>query len=248
VSADELSINVLKGKAFGREIHVSRLEQGEIEGEKVFVGQAVGGKIRAHEVVIELLGSHVKITASKSIEIKKLVGGENILTIDPLLNEAREELGDDEEKMKEAKKELEETKKELTYYEDTIKENLEAYEGIRKKLLHYKQNGIKPPMAFVEKYQQFQHFKKKLEEFREEYKIKLDASALLSAKRTSLQSDIFETRIINHDRWRNYNEVIFKLIDPPVDITYFPTDGSDENILGLHEDEDGEFSIRVVSK
>jgi uncharacterized protein (DUF342 family) len=248
VSADELSVNVLKGKAFGREIHVSRLEQGEIEGEKVFVGQAVGGKIRAREVVIELLGSHVKITASKSIEIKKLVGGENVLTIDPLLNETQKELGDDEEKIQEAQKELQETQKELSFYEDTIKDNLVAYEGIKKKLLHYKQNGIKPPMAFVEKYQQFQHFKKKLDELREQFRIKSDISAQLGVKRTSLQDDIFDARIINHDRWRNYNEVIFKLIDPPMDITYFPVDGSDENMLGLHEDEDGEFTIRVVSK
>jgi hypothetical protein len=248
VSADELTINVLKGKAYGRDVHVSRLEQGEIEGDKVFIGQAVGGKIRAREVVIELLGSHVKITASKSIEIKKLVGGENVLTIDPLLNESKDMLGDDEQKMEEAKKELQETQKELAYYENTIKDNLEAYEGIKKKLLHYKQNGIKPPTAFVEKYQQFQYFKKKLEELREQLQIKSDISTQLGAKRASLQGDIFEARIINHDRWRNYNEVIFKLIDPPVDVTYFPKDGSDEDTLGLYEDEDGEFTIRVISK
>ena len=248
VSADELTINVLKGKAYGRDVHVSRLEQGEIEGDKVFIGQAVGGKIRAREVVIELLGSHVKITASKSIEIKKLVGGENVLTIDPLLNESKDMLGDDEQKMEEAKKELQETQKELAYYENTIKDNLEAYEGIKKKLLHYKQNGIKPPTAFVEKYQQFQYFKKKLEELREQLQIKSDISTQLGTKRASLQGDIFEARIINHDRWRNYNEVIFKLIDPPVDVTYFPKDGSDEDTLGLYEDEDGEFTIRVISK
>jgi len=248
VSADELTINVLKGKAYGRDVHVSRLEQGEIEGDKVFIGQAVGGKIRAREVVIELLGSHVKITASKSIEIKKLVGGENVLTIDPLLNESKDMLGDDEQKMEEAKKELQETQKELAYYENTIKDNLEAYEGIKKKLLHYKQNGIKPPTAFVEKYQQFQYFKKKLEELRDQLQIKSDISTQLGTKRASLQGDIFEARIINHDRWRNYNEVIFKLIDPPVDVTYFPKDGSDEDTLGLYEDEDGEFTIRVISK
>ncbi len=248
ISADELSINVLKGKAFGRDIHVSRLEQGEIEGEKVFVGQAVGGKIRAREVTVELLGSHVKITASKIIEIAKLTGGENTLVIDPLLNESREMLGDDEQKMKEAKKEVEDIQKEVSFYEDSIKENLTAYEGIKKKLLHYKQNGIKPPTAFVEKYQQFQDFKKKLEELREQLQIKSEITQQLGMKRTSLQSDIFEARIINHDRWQNYNEIIFKLIDPPIDITYFPKDGSDENMLGLHEDENGEFTIRAISK
>ena len=248
LSADELSINVLKGKAFGRDIHVSRLEQGEIEGEKVFVGQAVGGKIRAREVIVELLGSHVKITASKSIEIVKLTGGENTLIIDPLLNESREMLGNDEQKMKEAKRELDDIQKEVTFYENSIKENLTAYEGIKKKLLHYKQNGVKPPMAFVEKYQQFQDFKKRLEELHEQLQIKSDITAQLGMKRTSLQSDIFEARIINHDRWRNYNEVIFKLIDPPIDVTYFPKDGSSESLLGLHEDENGDFTIRAIGK
>ncbi len=248
VSADELIVNILKGKAYGREVHVSRLEQGEIEGDKVFVGQAVGGRIRAREVVIELLGSHVKITASKSIEIKKLIGGENVFTIDPLLNESREMLGNDEEMMKEIKGDLVAIQKELRYYEDIIKENLAAYEGIKKKLLHYKQIGIKPPMAFVEKYQQFQHFKKKFEELQEQFKIKSEISAQLGVKRTSLQDDIFDARIINHDRWHDYNEVIFKLIDPPMEVIYFPADGSDENMLGLHEDENGEFTIRVISK
>ena len=248
VIADELFINILKGKAFGKEIHISRLEHGEVEGDKVFITQAVGGKIRAKEVVIELLGSHVKITASKSIEIKKLIGGENVLTIDPLLNESRETLSDETVKISEVKKLLKTTEKELVEYENTMQENASAYEDIKEKLLYYKRNSIKAPLAFVEKYQQFQRFKQKLQDLRFEYKTQLDSLALLSTHHTSLQNEIFEARIINHDRWRNYNEVIFKLIDPPIDITYFPADNSDESVLGLHEDEDGEFTIRVVGK
>lgn len=248
VSADELSINILKGKAFGKEIHISRLEQGEVEGERVFVTQATGGKIRAKEVVIELLGSHVKVTASKCIEIKKLLGGENILTIDPLLNEPRESLKEKELKIGEAKKILNKAEKELAEYESTMKENVSAYEDIKKKLLHYKHNNVKAPTAFVEKFQQFQQFQQKLEKLRTEHQEKLDHFTFLNEHHTALQNEIFEARIINHDRWHNYNEIIFKLIDPPVDITYFPSDNSEENILGLHEDEYGEFSIKVLSK
>nr|AOR51276.1 hypothetical protein [uncultured bacterium pBF1] len=248
VIADELSINILKGKAFGKEIHITRLEQGEVEGERVFITQATGGKIRGKEIFIEVLGSHVKVTASKSIEIKKLLGGENVLTIDPLLNESRETLSEKELKIAEAKKVLHSAEKELFEYESTMKENATAYEDIKQKLVHYKRNSIKAPSAFVEKFQQFQQFKQKLEELRTEYREKLDHFNFLSEHHTALQSEIFDARIINHDRWHNYNEVIFKLIDPAIDVTYFPADNSDENILGLQENENGEFSIEVLGK
>jgi len=248
VTADELSINVHKGKAYGKEIHITRLELGEVEGDRVFITQAVGGKVRAKEIYIELLGSHTKLTASKSIEIKTLQGGENVLTIDPLLNESRDVLDNEAIKMNVAKKALQTVEKELLEYEQTMKENMNAYEDIKQKLLHYKRNNIKAPSAYVEKYQQLQQFRQKLELLREEFREKESYLALISGHRASLQNGIFEARVINHDRWKNYNEVIFKLIDPPIDVTYLPSDKSDENVLALHEDEDGEFSIKAVSK
>ncbi|MDD4854969.1 MAG: FapA family protein [Sulfuricurvum sp.] len=248
VSADELSINIHKGKAYGKEIHITRLEHGEVEGDRVFITQAVGGKVRAKEIFIELLGSHTKLTASKSIEIKKLQGGENVLTIDPLLNESSDMLEGEAIKMKEAKKALQIVEKELLEYEQTMKVNMSAYEDIKQKLVHYKRNNIKIPSAYVEKFQQFQQFRRKLDALRDEFNEKQSYLSLISSHYTSLQNEIFEARIINHDRWRNYNEVIFKLIDPRVDVTYFPSENSDENVLGLHLDEDGEFSIKVLSK
>lgn len=248
VIADELSINIHKGKAYGKEIHITRLEHGEVEGDRVFITQAVGGKVRAKEIFIELLGSHTKLTASKSIEIKKLQGGENVLTIDPLLNESRDSLDDEEIKMNEAKKALYSVEKELLEYENTMKENKNSYEDIKQKLIHYKRNNIAPPSVYVQKYQQFLQFRRKLESLQDEFIEKQSYLTLISNQHTSLQSEIFEARIVNHDLWRNYNEIVFKLIEPRIDVTYFPADNSDENVLGLHEDEEGEFSIKVLSK
>jgi hypothetical protein len=208
----------------------------------------VGGKVRAKEIVVELLGSHTKLTASKSIEIKKLQGGENVLTIDPLLNQSRDILDEEAVKMKKVKNSLQITEKELLEYEKTMKDNMSAYEDIKQKLLQYKRNNIKIPTAYAEKFQQFQQFRRKLDALKIEFDEKQSNYELMSSHHTALQNEIFEARIINHDRWRNYNEVIFKLIDPPIDVTYFPTENSDENILGLHEDEEGEFSIKVLSK
>ena len=91
-------------------------------------------------------------------------------------------------------------------------------------------------------------FREKLEALRNVLKSKEDQYAWLAEKHTALQAGIFEARIINHDRWHNHNEIIFKLIDPLIDVFYIPSDNSEERVLGLHQDEDGAFSIKVMSQ
>jgi len=248
IRADELSINIHKGTAYGKEIHITRLEHGTVEGERVFIGQAIGGKVRAKEIIIELLGSHVKLSASSRIEIKKLQGGENVLTIDPLLNKETEFLEQELKKISEAKKALNKSEKELLDYETTMKENEVAFEDIKKKIIHYKRNDIKVPIAYIQKYKNFLLFRRKLEGLRDDHTKKSEYFALMNEEYTALQNEIFDARIINHGQWNNYNEIIFKLIEPAIDVTYVPQEGSNESVLGLHEDENGEFSIKVVSK
>ncbi|MCX6073422.1 MAG: FapA family protein [Campylobacterales bacterium] len=248
IRADELSINIHKGTAYGKEIHITRLEHGTVEGDRVFITQAVGGKVRAKEIEIELLGSHVKLTASKRIEIKKLQGGENVFTIDPLLNMSRESLEKELASMNEAKKILDRSEKELLEYEKTMKENESSFEEIKKKLIYYKRNNITIPIVYAQKYQQFQLFRNKFDALQKEHTAKLNHFTLMNEEYIALQNEIFDARIINHERWNNYNEIIFKLIEPAIDVIYVPLEGSNESVLGLHEDEDGEFSIKVVSK
>lgn len=246
ITADELSIKVHKGKAYGKEIHVTRLEHGSVDGDKVTIVQATGGTVNAKEIDVELLGSHTKLTASRRIEIHKLQGGENILTIDPLLNESREFLDEEQILMIEAKKAMHDVGKELEGYEDTMKHNASAYEDIKRKLIDYKNKGVQIPIAYAQKYKQFQEFKKKLDSLRKEYQDKLDHYAFISGRHRALQDEIFDARVINHDRWHNYNEIIFKLIDPPIDVTFVPPDNSIGGIFGLHVDEEGKFSIKVL--
>lgn len=248
IRADELTINVHKGTAYGKDVHITRLEHGVVEADRVTVAQATGGRIRAREVVIEVLGSHVKIAASHLIEIRKIQGGENQLIIDPMINESDESLHERSDQMAQVKQTIREIQRELEGYEHTWRENAPGMEDLKRKLLHYKSNGIAMPPAFVQKYQQNQLFKEKLESLRNELSIKEDQYAWLAQKHTALQAEIFEARIINHERWHNRNEIIFKLIDPPIEVFYVPADNSEERILGLHQDEDGEFSIKVLAK
>lgn len=248
VTADELTINIHKGTAYGKEVHITRLEHGIVEAERVTVMQATGGKIRAKEIVIEVLGSHVKMTASHTIEIMHLSGGENQFVIDPLLNESRANLASQDKSIEAAKQTLHAVKKELEGYERTWVENAPAMDELKQKLLRYKTNGVTMPAAFVQKYRQFQEFKQKLESLRSEYQQKEDHYALLNSKHIALQNEIFDARVINHSTWKNYNEIIFKLIEPNIDVLYVPIENSVENTLGLYEDAEGHFSIKVMHK
>jgi hypothetical protein len=248
IKADELYINVHKGTAYGKEVHITRLEHGVVEADKVMIAQATGGRIKAREIIIDLLGSHVKIVASQKIEIRKIQGGENQLIIDPMINQSDEDLHEHADQITHIEYAIREVKKELQGYEQTWVENGPIMEDLKRKLSRYKAEGVKLPMAFVQKYQQFQLFKEKLEALRNELKTKEDQYLWLTEKHTALQAEIFNARIINHDRWHNHNEIIFKLIKPPIEVSYIPSEESEEKILGLYEDEDGEFSIKVLSE
>lgn len=249
IRASKLDINVHKGKAFGKNIHVSRLEHGIIDGDMVEVSQAVGGDIRAKEVHIEICGSYVKATASRLIDIGKLQGTENIFTIDSLLKKsAKQGLKENEDEIKNLEMVLRDIKKEIEKYTEMIESNKKSFLELKKRLLHYKKNGVKMPESFVSKYQQFIKIEKHLAAIKQEYAVKNDKHILLTTQTASFQDSIFDARIVNHDRWTGYNKLVFKLVDPPVEVVYEPPEGSPEMIFALVEDMDGNYSIQAVKE
>jgi len=249
IIADKLDINVHKGEAFGKEIHISRLEHGKVDGEIVEVSQAVGGEIGGKEVHIEICGSYVKATSFKLIEIKKLQGQENIFTIDALLKkESKKGAEKNEKEIKELEIMLRDIKKEIEKYTGMIEKNQTSFKELKKRLIHYKKNGIKMPGSFVEKYKQFVKIEKHLESITKEFKVKQDKLTLLSTKTASFQDNIMDARIINHDKWTGYNKLVFHLVDPPLEIIYEPKEGSVDKIFGLVQDEDGEYRIEALKE
>lgn len=81
IRADELSIDIHKGKAWGDKVRINRLELGEVCGEEVFVEQANGGSIEARHITIASLHSHTKMSISELLDIKAINGGENRISI-----------------------------------------------------------------------------------------------------------------------------------------------------------------------
>ena len=249
VRADKLDINVHKGKAYGKNIHITRLEHGIVDGDIISIAQAVGGDIKGKEIDIEVCGSHVKATSSKLIEIKKLQGSENTFIIDPLIKkDTQEDLNKNNEHIKELEIEVRDIKKEIEKYTKLVKENTAAYNDVKKRLMHYKKNGVKMPDSFVKKYKQFGKMQEHLKNIKVTYSIKEDQLNLLTSNTSTFQSDIFDARIINRDRWQGFNELIFRLVEPPIELSFKPAEGSKDKIFGLVEVDEGMYEIQAVSE
>lgn len=249
VKADNLTINVHKGLALGDNISINRLESGVVRGRKVDIAQSTGGIISAREVEIGVCASHVKVTASKLIEIIKLQGSENVFTIDPLVNKDKQEgLGENQSEIKELEVVIRDIKKEVDKYSTLVKNNTTAFNDVKRRLVHYKKNGIKMPSSFVTKYKQFKKIVEHLEGIKKELETKEDKLSLLATQTSSFQDSIFDARIINRNRWVGHNEIVFKLVDPPVELLYAPPAGSLELIFAIVEKDNGEFEIQSVSE
>ena len=249
ITATNLTINVHKGIAIGENIKISRLEHGSVDGKKVEITQALGGNIRAKDIEIDICASYVKATASRLIEIKKLVGSENIFTIDPLLQKEKiEDFSENKNEINELRSVIDEIKKEIDRYKKLVRDNTDAFNEVKKRLMHYKKNGIKMPTAFVTKYKQFLKAQEHLEAIINEYKVKNDKLLLLTTKTASFQDNIFDARIINRDKWSGHNELIFKLVDPPIELSYKPQKDSTDKIFAVVESKDGVYEIRAVKE
>ncbi|MFA6136620.1 MAG: flagellar assembly protein A [Sulfurimonas sp.] len=249
IRAESLKINIHKGAAYGKKVNITRLEHGIVDCDEALIMQAIGGEIRAKEITIEVCASYVKATASRFIEIKKLHGGENVFTIDPLLKkDAKNSVNKNKDKVNEIEIEIRDIKKEIVKYMSLIEENAASFNDVKKRLMHYKKNGVKMPTSFVRQYKHFNAMQETLSTLKKDFDIKKDTLQLLTADSASLQDNIFDARVINRDHWIGYNEIKFKLIDPPIDVVYFPKEGSHEKVFGLVEVDDGIFEIQALKE
>jgi hypothetical protein len=249
VSANDLTINIHKGVAHGNNVHITRLEQGEVMANTLQIGQAIGGHIRSKEVSIDLIGSHVVVQASQLIEIKKMQGSENKFIIDPLaVDTIDEDVGKMEKDLSAIDEQIRLLKRDIEKYNTLIKNNEGSYIEVKKKLIHYKNNGIAMPDAFVKAFKQFHKYKENLEQANFNLTEKKSERERLNISILTIQNNIFSARIINRDKWVGYNEIRFKLIDPPMDIVFAPHEGSPDKVFALIKTENDEYKIKAVKE
>lgn len=249
IESDELFIHIHKGMAIGENVTVDILEGGSIKAKNATIDHAAGGTILAQNIVIDLCSSNVKATASKTIEIRAIDGGDNIFTIDPTtMMSSDDDMHHDEKETADLHTQLAYLMRDIKKDEEAWKNSSVAFANLKKRLIHYKSNGVKIPDSFLSQYKEFMKMQEKLNELKGEYDAKNQRLIFLTTKNSVFQDDITKCRIINRGSWVGYNEVVFKLIRPDIRLVYKPAENSSEKVFGVVEVEDGIFEIKAVKE
>ena len=104
---------------------------------------------------------------------------------------------------------------------------------IKNRLVEMRQEGITPPAAFLKKLKDFQGLVTEYNQILKSINSKQMELATLKDELVGMESIIFDAKIINKDRWTELNEVKFKLIEPPVDVTYSTKENEIARVMSL---------------
>ncbi len=245
VEAKEIQIHLHKGYAEGEEIEIDILEGGVVVGDIVRVEQFLGGEIRAKEVYIKEVTSNSKVYASHHIEIEKITGNGNLFTVDALAQRNFYKIYDEiSEELKTLEIKLKKLPKELKYKKISIDREKENIVQINKSIEEMKKFGRQPLASLVMKLKDHQEkikvFNSLLKELKDA-KLRRDS---LHEELTELNTSVLKAKVINHSPWREFNEVVFKLIEPPIEVSFLPKEGEVIKELTLRSSDEGEYNIK----
>ena len=244
IEADKIIIAVHRGEANGADVEIDRLEGGKVIGDIVHINHMIGGEVIAKIVKIENLMSNAKITASEILEVTELKGNNNKFIIDPSVTKEFNEMIDSiNKKIEKLEEELKAYPRQLSAKKEFIDKNKPMAEMVKDKIMELKRTGVEPPVTLFAKIKDFQEkvidynnvlqtFKDKKEEL-QEYREDLNR----------VQNKVFSAKIINHSSWKEFNEVRFRLIYPPKDITYNPKEREIAREITLKDMGNGEHRI-----
>ena len=227
------------------EAKIDRLEGGKIRAKKVYIGSVLGGDIEAEEVYIETLYSNSLIKASSIISIDTLKGSNNRLIVD--VNSILDKNGDvtiHHNKIKALEDQLKALPKELEFKKNIIDSNKNSINMIKNRLLEMRARGDTPPAAFLNKLKDFQRLVADYNKILKQINSKQMELATLKDELVSMESIILDAKIINRDRWTELNEIKFKLLEPPIDVSYSTKENELARLITLKAGVDGYTIVR----
>ena len=245
ITAKEVHINLHKGYAQGDVVEVNILEGGKIVGDIVRVKQLFGGEIEAKEVYIEKVLSNATVSASHHIELGEIEGTGNIFIIDARVQRGYHEKNETlVSQIKELDVRLKKLAKEVKRYREKILQEEQNVQDINKKVQELKASGVKPPSALILKLKDHQARIKKHNSLLKELKdAKIQKTSLQEAL-AELNASVYDAKVINKSVWKEFNEVQYKLLDPPIEVSFLAKEGDMMEVLSLNADEEGEFHIK----
>jgi len=245
VIADDIKIHLHKGYAEGAVVEVGILEGGKIVGDVVRVKQLFGGEIEAKEVYIEKVLSNALVTASHHIEIEEIEGSGNKFIIDARVQRGYHEKNEkyiSEIALLEAQ--VKKLAKAVKTHRDKIKQEEQNIIDINKKVKELKASGVKPPSGLILKLKDHQERIKKHNSLLKELKDDKIQKTSLQEALAELNSSVYEAKVIHKSVWKEFNEVKYMLLDPPIEVSFLAKEGDIMETLSLASDEEGEFQVK----
>ncbi len=245
IMADDIKINLHKGYAEGDVVEVDILEGGKIVGDIVRVNQLFGGEIEAKEVYIQKVLSNAIVYASHHIEVDEIDGSGNKFIIDARVQRGYHEKNESYiSQIATLEIEVKKYAKEVKRYRDKIQQEDQNVKDINQKVKELKASGVKPPSGLILKLKDHQERIKKHNSLLKELKDAKIQKTSLQELLTELNASVYEAKVINKSVWKEFNEVIYKLLDPPVEVSFLAKEGDMMEVLSLNADEEGEFHIK----
>ena len=240
----DVSVNLHKGFVDGENITIDLLDGGKVVGDVVRIKKASGGEIEAREVYIETVLSNVTVYASHYIELNKVEGTGNKFIIDA---KAQRGFKDKVETIKAGisavKSNMEKITKKIKQIKAKIYNEKETTIKIHERIIELRAGGTKPPASLVTKMRENQNRIKEHNLLLKELKDARMENETLAEDLTNLQSSVFDAKVINNSTWREFNEVIFRIIEPPISASHLLKDGEIAHEITLKAAEDGEFIL-----
>ncbi len=245
LKADDAEINLLKGVLEAKRAKVKNLEGGEISGELLEIGYAVGSKIRGESIAISSLGSNNTIYVSKTLKIASQKGEDCTIIADSSV------AGEDGNKINQKERlflELENivSKEELVKKKsvDELFKTNKIMVYIKERINYYKKNSLKTPRSLLDLFEESNKKAEELNEYIKNLKTSEEILEGIDFDLHTLKKGIYDIRILMEGQWRGINKIIYVLPNKRR-VEKIP-EGSSQ-IIYLRDDENGEPMIESES-
>ena len=250
IEAKDAKIAVHIGSFDGEYVEIDRLEGGKVKAKKAVIKSAIGGEIIAESVIIDTLVSNSNIIIADTLEIKKLKGVNNKILVDfSMIKNTGEQINERMAKIKAIREQIVKMPRTLESKRCVIEENKGPINVIKAKIEELKSTNNTPPVTFMKKLKEYQQLVHEYNALLKEFREKKAAIAELKSEIANIQDGIFNSKVINHSNWREFNEIKFRLVDPARDITYSTRENEIARVITIAkvETEDGDIDY-VVKK
>ncbi len=242
-----VKINLHKGFIDADKVEINVLEGGKVVCDEIYIDTVTGGEIKAKKIYAKRVISNTKLMASESIEIEQLDGNTNKIIIDPTVQRGYNKIVSNLQKdIKKLEQEIEKENKNLKILKKKILSDKKTIEEIKEAIVDFKRRGEKIPLVMINKIKEDKNNKvnfNKLVAYTKDLKNQLIE---LKEKLNKFFEAIFDAYILLKSPWKEYNEVIFKIVEPQKDISRLMSEGEKGGKLMLKSKKDNQYIIANV--